>query len=102
MRVITFEKGWPLRRLIRWMILEDNPRHKTEIRIGRPGHTYYRKTVVDLTYPYEPDFDWLQAAHDLAWAYGLILYQDKLGTWRLRVLTWKYMKEKILKERGLP
>lgn len=93
MRVVTFHKGTHVRTVVRWMLLEADNYHRTEIRVGN-----FRRLPMDMTYPYEDDFDWIQAAHDLAKAHGLVLWRDHLGTWRIRVQTWKAMKAEILRD----
>lgn len=96
MRIVTFEKGMTVRHVIRWMLLEADPTNVP----GFLSRYRYRSLHCDMTYPYEGDEDWMKCAHDLAFAYGLILYQDRVGRWQVKVMTWKAMKAEILKERG--
>jgi hypothetical protein len=96
MRIVTFPKGMPVRHVIRWMLLEADPTNVP----GFLSRYRYRSLYVDMRYRYEDDVDWYQHAHDLAFAYGLILYQDRVKRWQVKPMTWKAMREKILKERG--
>lgn len=94
MRVVTFPRGMMARHVIKWMVIEHYHRKcKTEIRSGN-----IRRLPADMTYPLD-DINWLQAAHDLAASYGLVLYQGKYGVWRIRTQTWKALKADILRER---
>lgn len=94
MRIVTFPKGMMVRHVIKWMVLEHDRNQRVEIRSGR-----IRRLPDDMVYPLEDDLDWIQAAHDLAAAYGLVLYRCKLGIWRVRTQTWKALKADILRER---
>lgn len=87
MRVVTFHKGMFVRQVIRWMVLEDNLYNKVAIPSGS-----MRRLPMDMTYPMD-DFDFITAAHDLAHAHGLVLYQDHLKYWRVRSFVWKRDKE---------
>ena len=94
MRVVTFPKGMMVRHAIKWMVIEHDRGARVYISAGR-----IRRLSMDMTYPHEADVDWLQAAHDLAFAYGLVLWQDHLKIWRVRPFVWSRDKEMFRERR---
>lgn len=87
MRIVTFPKGMFVRQVIKWMVLEHDCYSKVAILSG-----HIRRIPYDMEYPLD-DLDWLAAAHDLAHAYGLVLWQDHRKYWRVREFVWKRDKE---------
>jgi hypothetical protein len=79
---VTFPKGMSSRHVIKWMIRRHDNNAATDIRTGQ-----LRKLSKDLVY--SDDVDWLKTAHETAFAFGLVLYQDERDKrWKLRKMLW--------------
>ena len=80
---VTFPKGMSSRHVVKWMIRRHDRTAPTDIRTGQ-----LRKLSQDLVYD-DDTTDWLKAAHELAFAYGMVLYQDERDRrWKLRPMLW--------------
>jgi hypothetical protein len=96
MRIVTFEKGLQVRHVLRWMLFAADPASDLAFRVRYS----YRSLQTDLSYRFEDDVDWYAHARDLAYAFGLVLYRDKVNRWQVRPLTWTALRAQIMKERG--
>lgn len=83
MRVVTFPKGMMARHVIKWMVIEHDRKAKVAINSGK-----IRRLPKAMVYPLEDGIDWLEAAKSMAFAYGLVLWQDKRKVWRVRPFVW--------------
>lgn len=83
MLIVTFPKGMFVRHAVKWLVLEYSLNQRVEIRSG-----YIRRLPEDLVLSLD-GLDCIAAAHDLAKAYGLVLYQCPLKIWRIKKAVWR-------------